>query len=117
MRTGLILLPIQGADVIVFEQFTYEVHEEVGQDDHALRVCIDIMELSAERTVTLVTSPATAQGEYYVAIMMPNQPLVTYPSTVYYIIVMVSSLKLLPVNHLFPCTSPGDMLMWCSYYG
>ena len=48
--------------VISFEHPTYKVLEDVGIENLALRLCINVMALSFERTVRLLTVPGTAQG-------------------------------------------------------
>ena len=47
---------------ISFEQPTYEVSEDIADDNLALRVCFDVAGVSSEMSVTLKTLSTTAQG-------------------------------------------------------
>ena len=42
----------------------YEVLEDIGEENLALRVCISVLELPSERSVTLKTVSGTARGNY-----------------------------------------------------
>lgn len=55
--------------MVSFEQSSYEVLEDVGLDNLALRVCISILQTGPveERTVRLKTVSGTAQGLYYIS--------------------------------------------------
>lgn len=48
--------------MIEFEQSSYEIFEDIGLDNFAVRVCLDTSNLISERTVRISTSPGTAQG-------------------------------------------------------
>ncbi len=48
--------------VIEFEQPSYEILEDVGLNNFALRVCINIFNLTTERSVKLSTLSGTARG-------------------------------------------------------
>lgn len=50
--------------VIEFEQSSYEVLEDIGLHNFALRVCINIFNLTSERIVRLSTISGTAQGNH-----------------------------------------------------
>ena len=48
--------------LLEFEQSSYEVLEDVGLEDLAVRVCLIIRRIPYDISVTLVTAPGTAQG-------------------------------------------------------
>ena len=50
------------AGVVEFEQPVYEVLEDIGLENLALRVCFNIYNLSSERSVRLRTVQGTAKG-------------------------------------------------------
>lgn len=45
-----------------FERETYEVSEDIGDDNFALRVCINTFALETDTIITLTTVSGTAQG-------------------------------------------------------
>ena len=49
--------------MIEFEQSVYEVREDIGAENLALRVCLRITNLRSERTIRLSTLSATALGK------------------------------------------------------
>ena len=53
---------IVDTSVIQFEEPSYEVIEDVGLNNLALRVCFNISNLNSERTVRLMTVSGSAQG-------------------------------------------------------
>ena len=48
--------------MIEFEQPSFDVLEDIGLDNLALRVCINIFNLMEDRTITFFTTPGTAEG-------------------------------------------------------
>ena len=49
--------------MIEFEQASYEVREDIGDGNFALRVCLLIANLSSERSVRVTTMSGTAQSK------------------------------------------------------
>lgn len=58
---------IVGGDtsVIVFEQSSYEVMEDIGLSNFALRVCINFFNVSSERIITVSTQSGSAEGRIF----------------------------------------------------
>ena len=50
--------------IINFERPSYQISEDIGLNDRALRVCISIQDLVAEQAVVISTSSGTAEGMY-----------------------------------------------------
>ena len=50
--------------MIEFEQNTYEVVEDIGLDNFALRVCFNVINLQSPRNITLSTQTETADGKF-----------------------------------------------------
>ena len=60
----MILQSILLSVVIEFEQNIYEVAEDIGLDNFALRVCLRAVNVASERNITLHTFPIdSATGE------------------------------------------------------
>ena len=55
---------------IQFAQSSYEILEDIGSDDSALRVCLIVSQLASERSVRILTVSGTAQGlhDFFVVI-------------------------------------------------
>ena len=49
-------------EVIEFDKPLYEVYEDIGKTDLAVRVCINIFNLISERTIRIMTVSGTAVG-------------------------------------------------------
>ena len=71
-------LGLQPGTGISFEQSSYKVLEDVGVENLALCVCIDINVglMLVERTVRLRTLSGTAQGEYILDAMLSRKCMV-----------------------------------------
>lgn len=48
--------------MVEFEQNPYEIAEDIGLDNFALRVCFNTLNLQSPRNVTVSTQPGTADG-------------------------------------------------------
>ena len=48
--------------MIIFELSLYEIREDVKTNNLALSVCLEILELSSERTIRISTVSGSAQG-------------------------------------------------------
>ena len=48
--------------MIEFDKTLYEVYEDIGKTDLAVRVCINIFNLTSERTIRIMTASGTAVG-------------------------------------------------------
>ena len=56
------VLCIVDTTFVTFEQPVYEVLEDIGVDNLALRVCINISNLTVERPLRFMTMSRTAKG-------------------------------------------------------